>query len=472
MISIKQKPAFGPSLALCLLTAFIFVLWGAGGASRADVAGQIVVRTAAWLLLLYWAISRTQRNFRSYRWLWTLLAATALSVLIQLIPLPPSMWGALPGAHLFTEAAQVSRQPQPWRQISISPSVTLNSLFSLVVPLAVLSLAVHLSREQHYRVLGVVLALVILGGLVGLAQFSGAQISSPMVNYVPGATSGTFANRNHFTLFMAIGILCSIAWTFASRESSLWRSLAGLGAVLFAIVIILATGSRSGLVLAVAATILGIVMTKKRLQYQLNQLPKSYKTVVVIFVSASIVSLIVLSIVFGRAASVGRATNLENADDLRFLAFPTVLATTARYFPLGSGYGTFDTAYRISEPASLLSRRYFNHAHNDFIEIILQGGLVGSILLVAAVGWWGWRSWHAWGDPIDDTTMLQRAGSAILLLILLASVTDYPARTPTIMAVVVIAAVWLEGPGGKSRSRRRAKEPNESTVPQQTPERV
>lgn len=37
-----------PSLAFLLLCGFMAVLWLAGGASRADVMGQVVVRAAAW----------------------------------------------------------------------------------------------------------------------------------------------------------------------------------------------------------------------------------------------------------------------------------------------------------------------------------------------------------------------------------------------------------------------------------------
>jgi hypothetical protein len=36
-------------------------------------------------------------------------------------------------------------------------------------------------------------------------------------------------------------------------------------------------------------------------------------------------------------------------------------------------------------------------------------------------------------------------GFVLLLLVILASVVDYPARTPMMMAVVVLAGLWLHG---------------------------
>ena len=105
----------------------------------------------------------------------------------------------------------------------------------------------------------------------------------------------------------------------------------------------------------------------------------------------------------------------------------------------------------MHEPFALLKPTYFNHAHNDFLEIILTAGLSGLLLLVAAIAWWLWRSVMAWRN--DE--VLPKLGSAMLLLILLASVVDYPARTPIIMAMATMAAIWL---GGAGRARDAAGE--------------
>ena len=75
---------------------------------------------------------------------------------------------------------------------------------------------------------------------------------------------------------------------------------------------------------------------------------------------------------------------------------------------------------------------------------MLDAGLLGLLLLLAAIAWWLWKSLHAWRSE-NAGNLLPRVGSVFLLLTLGASITDYPARTPMIMAVVVIAAVWLNG---------------------------
>lgn len=111
---------------------------------------------------------------------------------------------------------------------------------------------------------------------------------------------------------------------------------------------------------------------------------------------------------------------------------------------MGSGFGGFDPIFRLHEPFALLKPTYFNHAHNDFLEIVLDAGLPGLILLMLAIGWWMWGSIDAWRSRGEDAG-LRRTGSIMLLMVFAASVFDYPARTPIIMAVIVIAAIWLSG---------------------------
>src|SRR3546814_12530985 len=85
---------------------------------------------------------------------------------------------------------------------------------------------------------------------------------------------------------------------------------------------------------------------------------------------------------------------------------------------------------------------YFNHAHNDFLEIVLDGGLPALLLMLVAIGWYGMASMRAWRGS-GRHSVLPKLGSAILFLVFVASAFDYPARTPMIMAMIVIAGLWL-----------------------------
>ena len=143
---------------------------------------------------------------------------------------------------------------------------------------------------------------------------------------------------------------------------------------------------------------------------------------------------------------------MRSAEDLRVRSLPTVLRMIAQYFPFGSGLGTFDPAFRISEPNDMLQPLYFNHAHNDWLEVLLDGGLGSASLVCIALIWFSIRSWRAWRREPHNT--LAQIGSGTMLLVMFASFVDYPARTPLVMAILALSAVWLSSRGA-SRTRRK-----------------
>ena len=51
-ISRHQIARYRPGLSFVLLAALLLVLWLAGGASRENVAGQIISRAAAWATIV------------------------------------------------------------------------------------------------------------------------------------------------------------------------------------------------------------------------------------------------------------------------------------------------------------------------------------------------------------------------------------------------------------------------------------
>ncbi|KZY19130.1 hypothetical protein A3726_34715 [Erythrobacter sp. HI0037] len=151
---------------------------------------------------------------------------------------------------------------------------------------------------------------------------------------------------------------------------------------------------------------------------------------------------VVLSVMYGRAYSLDRISDMEGAFGFRFQALPYVLEAIRLYWPVGAGFGTFDPVYRVIEPDRLLEARYLNHAHNDVLEILLDGGVFAAAIFIGALIWWLRASVRVWRARDGDATMAQ-VGSLVIFMVLLASLVDYPARTPIVMAILTLAAVWL-----------------------------
>jgi len=437
-------PDRASNLSFRLLVVFLAILWVAGGASRADVLGQSVVRFSAWLIIVVAILSLSRVDWRRVKEPAIILVAAALLVALQLLPLPPEIWTELPGRAIFAEAALLTSAEQPWRPSSISPSGTINALASLIVPAVVLLLGANLSRGQHWRIATFVLGLVVAGTVLAVLQFSEANFDNPLINTPIGSVAGNFANRNHFAVFLAIGCVLALAWAFHG-ETPAWKAAAAFGLIVIFILTILATGSRSGVIFGLFGIVLTFLAFRWRAIQYFQAIPRKISLPVAVGAIAVLIGAIWLSVGLDRAASVDRATVLAGEVDLRLQFWPVILDMTRSYFPWGTGYGTFDPVFRISEPDALLIRQYVNLAHNDWLQIILEGGFFGLVLLTTAMAWFLLRSFQAWtssrGSRSDE--LLAKVGSIVAIIILLSSSIDYPARTPFVMALLTLAAIWL-----------------------------
>lgn len=429
-----------PTLAFVLLCLLMATLTIAGGASRASASGQIVVRSVAWLLLLVAILFGERPTLREAQPIAWLLAIGALLALLQLVPLPPALWQALPGRDLMKQDITAAASGV-WRPWAIVPGAAVNALSSLVVPVATLWLVASLRGEERARLLPLLLVMVIAATVMGLFQASANGIDNPFVNETVGIASGPFANRNHFALYLAIGCMVVSAWAFQHARWRSWRGVASLGLVLLFLLMILITGSRAGALLGALALGIALLLSRAAIQGGLGDRPRGIFLALIAAVLGLIAIFVLISVAADRAVSIDRLFAADPGQDMRGRGLPTVLAMVREYFPFGSGLGGFDPVFRMHESFHLLKPTYFNHAHNDFIEVALDAGLPGLVLLAAALAWWARASVRAW----QGRDILPRLGSAILLLVILASIVDYPARTPLIMAVMMIAAVWLSG---------------------------
>ncbi len=434
---------FQPGVSFVLFAILLAVLWVAGGGSRADLVGQVLVRAAAWVLLIVAILFAPTPSWRSARPVAALLFGAAAIACLQLVPLPPGLWQMLPGRSVLAEAAAASSQPQPWRAWSMVPGATLNALSSLIVPLAVLVLVTGMRSGAQRYLPATLLGFAALAMLIGLLQFSGAALNNPFVNDTSGEVSGILANRNHFALLMAIG--CSVApgWAFMDRAQLRWRGPLAGGLVLVFLLAIVASGSRSGVILGAVALLLGLITIAQPARHLLRRQPRWVFPAILSGVAVLAVALVAISVLAGRAVAIDRIVTSEVGQDMRSRGLPTVLGMVRDYLPFGSGLGGFDTLFRMHEPFGLLKPTYFNHAHNDWLEIVLDAGIPGLLLLLSGVLWWGMASMRAWrGDAL-----MPKIGSTAVLLVMVASVFDYPARTPAIMAILTLGALWLAGVG-------------------------
>lgn len=434
-----------------ILFSFLVVLWIAGGASRPDVWGQVTVRIAATLVLASAALFGSRPSLVGV-WPVAIFLGLAIALpLAQLIPLPPDWWQALPGRAFLTAAARLSGEAQPWRPLAIVPGAAANAAMSLIVPVAMLVCTLQAAAATRSWLTSLMVTLFAASALLGLLQFAAVAVDNPFINDGPGEVSGSFANRNHFALFLAMGCVIVPAWAVASGRQVHWRAPLAIGLVLLFVLMIIASGSRAGLLVGALAVAIAFAIARDRIKRMLTSYPRWVLRTLPVALIGTAAILIGLSISADRAVGISRAFQLEPEQDLRSKALPTVVSMVHEFFPFGSGMGGFDPLFRAHEPFELLGMVYFNHAHNDWLEIMLDAGVPGLALLIAALIWWLYASIKVWRKSVGESLVWARAGSAVLFLTMIASLFDYPVRTPMMMAMVVLSAVWLSvGARGQS----------------------
>jgi O-antigen ligase len=145
----------------------------------------------------------------------------------------------------------------------------------------------------------------------------------------------------------------------------------------------------------------------------------------------------------------------------RFEGWPIVLHAAQSFLPLGSGVGSFSAVYGGVEPLTQVSPIYFNHAHNDYLELWLETGLAGAVLFAVFAGWFAWRAALIWRRRIAAGGSGMAAACTLLVALLLAhSTVDYPLRTETIAVLFAFAcgaiAAWRPDAEPPRQRRRRS----------------
>lgn len=438
-------------IGFALLLLFWVLLVATGGSSRADMIGAAVPRLAA--LVLVGGLWLSYRRVRAERLGVPVGMCVAIIVvqLAQLVPLPPALWTELPGRGIYLEAANVAGIPQPWRPLNLTPDRGWNAVWSMLPPIAILYAFARQGPTGRGRLVDLILATAVLSAVVSVAQFgTGAQGGLNWYDRLGGGqATGLFANRNHNALLLAMGLLIAVAR--AARSGWAGLPLSGALVVLFVLVIVL-TGSRTGLLIIAPAMLFGLALSWQDLKRRLLELRPRSRLAALSGAVVALAGLAVLAGTFANAQSVQRLITIDLDSDIRINSLATVLDLARLYSPWGSGFGSFDQVFRTYEPFETLSREYLNQAHNDLLQIGIEAGLVGWALLVGVTLWWMVVGVQAWrtdrSDPRREPAVI---GCGLLLLTLIASASDYPARTPIIMVVVTIAICWLSDLSALSR---------------------
>lgn len=379
-----------------------------GGTERGlfidHVLQVMIIATSTYVILKFWDRSACTAGLAMF-------GAIALLGLVQLMPWPCEWLQGL--------------RPQPYIPAIGSCSTTTISLssyrtiFGLISCLTTTLLFLALSKfdESELGLLGrFVVAGVLINLVLSFATFSQSDMSwlSDLLGYQ--AELGAFQNENHYSVYVAVGILATLT-VRPLGYMRVWNLLLVTLVLLF----LLAAGSRAGVLIGLFVSLLAFVM-----------IARGSRSAVIIAPGLGVVAAAYLYGLWIRFTVVQGDQILDRRD----YALTTWNAIRDQW-PLGTGFSTFDLVYPHYEKLEQVYSTFVNHAHNDFLEVMLEGGLGGTLILAACLAAIVMRFVRVRHRVSARTAFIS------ILIILGHSTVDYPLRTMGIASLFAFFAALL-----------------------------
>lgn len=456
------------ALPLTALGALVGAAWFWGGATRNNTGHWAVLELLALVCLgIAIAASRDTRGLKPGRFAFVTLATLVAWVLAQLVPLPWSWWSNSPGRDGLAAGLELFNVDKNARPLSLTPESSISALLKLIPPVCAFAIALLIPWRVLISSLG--WSAVILGAaatLWGLAQAFGLS-GHPYDWTSSSSAAGSFANVNHQATFLLMCLpLVALhagqarqSWERGERQEDAGIIWASLGLVL--VLGIAIAGSLFGYVLApLVATGCVALFRSDRGGLGSRQ-------------AFAAIALTIATLGIGTSGAMLQgvgSTGFDAGERSRIGSFQITAKAAADFAPFGSGLGSFEKVYPLYEQSDEVARTYMNHAHNDYLELVLELGIPGGVLVLAFVGWILFRIGDAWfrASEFGSLKRLKLAVSLSLLVPLLHSLVDYPMRNAAVscLAAVCLAALLARREQVTPQSAAASTQPSPAADPE------
>lgn len=216
-----------------------------------------------------------------------------------------------------------------------------------------------------------------------LQYFSSHGLIYWVVKTASGCTFGPYVNHNHYAGLMEMLIPLAAGYVLSRPDDSRARGLLGF-AVLVPIASVLLSGSRGGLIsLSAQILLLGTIL--------LWWSPKSHRRTFAVMVALGATAAAALFFWMDPghiAKRLATVADLPQKPEVTLAERMIVSRDSLRLFShrpwTGTGLGSFEIAYPGDQ--SFATDLLWDHAHNDYAEALVETGLVGGFLILAAMG--------------------------------------------------------------------------------------
>ena len=434
-VSYQSERADAPAHTGLFILMLLTLVWAPIPIGSNRAWSVAILEIISLMLMGAWALGYVRRPFdvpdalRHSRIPLVLLSMWLLYPLVQLAPLPVDlveMLGSRASA-LYRELPIDSEAGFAF--LSLDRGATFAGFlwqWSLVaIFFCVLSLTTTPGRLR---------ALMIVMFLAGFSEavyglliyFGGDELGFWNPGYSSGTVSGTYVNQNHFAGLMELTIPLGLGLLLCYQEQQ--RSRLRLGNLINRLIVL--TTGRGGLILfCVLVMIAALILTTSRggtgalvvgisTAVLLAAMKRGFKTreVKLSVVAAVLVVVAIFWIGPGQFSGKIQSAGLTSQrGDLREISYRMVIDS-----PLfGTGVGT----YRWVFPGYKDERfggNFYEHAHNDFLEILGEQGIIGFALLASGVLVIFLRLVRAYGrrrDPLMRGALFAAIAGCVSLLV-------------------------------------------------------
>lgn len=457
-------------VGLLALVAWLPLPWGSNRfAAEAFIGVAAGVLCVIYLCSQMFRSGRTALSPKSYIWPLLLWALWLAWIFFQTIPLSQELLATLaPSAaqYYLSVFPDLVAANHAW-PISVLPENTQQRLLLSLGYFSLYILVLGLARDRdRLKLLGQVIVISALAQAMygGIMTLSGLEYGffEKKTAYL-GLATGTFVNRNHLAGYLELGAAMAIGLILADlkvADLSSWKKR-------FIAMLDFLFSTRLRIRVFLVVIVVGLVLTRSRggnlafftalialaptyLFFKERQL---FLKSAILFVSLLAVDVWIVSNWYGLEKLTNRIEQTHAETEARTYAFKAFPGLIEEYSRSGSGLGTFAAVFGKNQPEDAYG--YYDHAHNDYAEFVIEVGIPGALILALLVGL---SCLHA-VMVIRKRNDRLRVGICFAFLmasteLAIHSVTDFNLQIPANAATYVIMMA-MAGACSQDRPRRR-----------------
>jgi len=421
----------------------------------------IVLSALAYGTVHYWALALFNLGALTVLVLWMLDAWTlgTLRVSRNLLQLP--LLGALGLGliQLLPLSGTLSLDPYSTRLVLVQ-------LATLLIYFAATLVFIDTPHRLHLMVRTIMIFGFVLA-IFGLTQSFTSPTKVYWVRELSQSTAfGPFINRHHFAGYMELTIALPLGLLFAGVVEKQKRVLYLFVAGLMGVALVMTT-SRGGIISLVAevvflAVVTAIWRTQKSERRKTKSNPLKSVAVRAGMAGALLVGLFFSVLLLGGEFSIYRFIDSVNTDDPTTgrAHFWSVTLDIIKAHPIvGTGLGAFGVIYTRYDSRNGLFR--LEQAHNDYLQVLSDGGIIGAALALAFVSLLFYRAFVRARSRDDFRRGVALSALGGCFAVLVHSFFDFTLHTPSnALLFLVLAALAtingrVEDAPRSSRKRRR-----------------